>query len=106
LTLRHLSIDNHILSAAPLDECGYQGCRRLYVYCLQLSLLHVCRSQASEFLQDRLHTFRGVLLGVLLDDELGGDHYIGEMQLHVPLIEVDLGGVGLLEGLPISLITE
>ena len=53
-----------------------------------------------------MHTFRGVLLGVLLDDELGGDHYIGEMQLHVPLIEVDLGGVGLLEGLPISLITE
>ena len=49
-----------------------------------------------------MHTFRGVLLWVLLDDELGGDHNISEMQLHVPLIEVDLCGVGLLEGLPIS----
>ena len=43
-----------------------------------------------------------MLLGVLFDDELGGDHNISEMQLHVLLVEQDLGGVGLLEGLPIS----
>ena len=49
-----------------------------------------------------MHTLRGMLLGVLFDDELGGDHNISEMQLHVLLVEQDLGGVSLLEGLPIS----